>query len=154
MKISTSIDIKSSPEVVFGWLASPEKAMTWMSSVSKTEMLDERLGLVGSTFREIVEEAGGSMEMHGTVTGFEPLRSISFHLSSRVNVLDVKYCIEQIPGGVRVVEDADVAWRFPVSVLSIFIGAKIKQGILEQLRGEFNKLKELCEAESRPQMSS
>jgi hypothetical protein len=148
MKISTFVDIESTPEVVFGWLARPERAMEWMSSVSRTEILQQTPGMVGTTFREVVEEQGGSMEMHGTVTGFEAPRSISFHLSSTVNVLDVSYRVEPTASGVRVVEDSDIRWKFPVNVMSIFIGGKMKQGILAQLQAEFSKLKALCEAES------
>ncbi len=145
MKISTSIDIHSTPEAVFGWLSRPEKAMEWMTSVSKTEILEEKAGMVGTTFREVVEDDSGSMEMRGTITAYEPLHSISFHLGSRVNALDVTYCIEPIAGGVRVIEDADVQWKFPVNIYGLFAGEKLRQGILAQLQDEFRKLKALCE---------
>ncbi len=148
MKISTSIEIHSTPEVVFGWLSRPEKTMAWMTSVSRTELLEETAGMVGTTFREVVEDDSGSIEMRGTITGYEPLHSISFHLSSRVNALDVTYCVEPIPGGVRVTEDAKVDWRFPVNVLSLFAGEKLRHGILSQLEGEFRKLKQLCEEDA------
>jgi hypothetical protein len=39
MKISYTIDILRPPEEVFLWIGSPEKAMVWMTSVSKTEFL-------------------------------------------------------------------------------------------------------------------
>ena len=150
MKISTFVDIQSTPELVFGWLARPERATQWMSSVSRTEILQETPGMVGTSFREVVEDEGGSMEMHGTVTSFEPPRSISFHLSSKVNVLDVSYRVEPTTNGVRVIEDSDIRWKFPVNIMSIFLGEKMKQGILAQLQAEFSRLKELCEAESVP----
>jgi hypothetical protein len=51
MKMSYSIDINSTPETVFSWLERPEKAMAWMNSVSKTEMLHETPDMVGSIFR-------------------------------------------------------------------------------------------------------
>lgn len=145
MKISTSVEIHSTPEIVFGWLSRPEKAMEWMTSVSKTEMLDEKPGMVGSTFRELVQDESGSMEMRGTVTAYQPPRSISFHLASRVNALDVTYCVEPIPGGVRVAEEADVQWKFPVSAYALLFGERLKQGVLAQLQDEFSKLKALCE---------
>jgi len=149
MKISSSIDIRSTPEVVFGWLEKPEKAMAWMTSVSKAEILHETQQRVGTTFRETVEEDGNAIEIHGAITGFEPGKSISFHLGSRVNTLDVKYSVEEIPGGVRVAEDAEVRWKFPVNIYSMFFGEKIRQGILAQLRNEFGRLKKLCEEDIR-----
>ena len=83
MKLSYSIDINSTSETLFGWLGRPEKAMHWMTSVSKTEMLHETPNMIGTTFREIVEEDGQGIEMEGVVTGYEPNKFISFHLNSQ-----------------------------------------------------------------------
>jgi uncharacterized protein YndB with AHSA1/START domain len=146
MKISSSIDIRSTPEVVFGWLSRPEKAMEWMTSVSRTEILEEKPGLVGTAFREVVQDESGALEMRGVVTACEPPRSISFRLASRLNALDVTYCVELAPGGVRLTEEADVRWKFPVSVYSLLFGQRLRRGVLAQLQDEFNKLKALCEA--------
>jgi uncharacterized protein YndB with AHSA1/START domain len=145
MKISCSVDIESAPEAVFGWLEEPEKAMLWMTSVSKAQILHEAPGRVGTTFREVVEDEGGAMEMQGTITGFEPGRSISFHLSSKVNALDVTYSVEAIANGTRVVEYAEIRWKFPVSIYATFFGEKMRQNITAQLQEEFSRLKELCE---------
>jgi hypothetical protein len=154
MKISYAIEIKSSPEVVFGWLEKPEKAMVWMTSVSKTEILHETTEMVGTTFREVVEEEGGAIEMQGCITGYQSNKSISFHLNSKVNIVDVKYCIEEIREGVRLVEQANIQWKFPINILSMIIGDKIKQNVTAQLRGEFNKLKELCEGDATNERSA
>ena len=145
MKIASSIDIKSSAEVVFGWLENPEKAMQWMTSVSGGEILHETPGRVGTTFREVVEDEGGSIEMHGMITGFEVDKSIAFHLESRVNIVDVEYRVEKIDEGTRLAYHANVKWKFPVNIISIFIGNKMRQSILAQLQDELSKLKELCE---------
>lgn len=42
--------------------------MTWMSSVTKTEILNETPDMVGTTFREIVAENGQGTELHGVIT--------------------------------------------------------------------------------------
>ncbi|MEJ2740739.1 MAG: hypothetical protein P8105_13090, partial [Dehalococcoidia bacterium] len=81
MKLTYSIDINSKPEKVFYWLGTPEKAMTWMTNVSKTEMLRETPYMIGTTFREIIEENGRSTEMCGMVTGYRENRLLAFHLS-------------------------------------------------------------------------
>ena len=41
MEISYTIDINATPEKVFYWLGNPERAMVWMTSVTKTELLHE-----------------------------------------------------------------------------------------------------------------
>lgn len=148
MRICSSIDINSARDTVFAWLEQPEKAMAWMTSVSKAEILHETPGRVGTTFREVMEEDGQHLEMRGSITAFEPGRSISFHLSSRVNTLDVTYPVEEIAGGVRLAESADVRWQFPVNLYALFFSEKMRQGILAQLKEEFGRLKQLCEAGS------
>jgi uncharacterized protein YndB with AHSA1/START domain len=145
MKISFSIDINSTPATVFGWLEEPEKATKWMTSVTKTEILHETPERIGTTFREVVEEDGSGVELQGVITDFKPNKSISFHLDSRVNVVDVEYCVEEIQNGTRLTQNANVRWKFPVNVISIFMGVKIKQHISAQSQKEFEKLKELCE---------
>jgi uncharacterized protein YndB with AHSA1/START domain len=145
MKISFSIDINSTPATVFGWLEEPEKATKWMTSVTKTEILHETPERIGTTFREVVEEDGSGVELQGVITDFKPNKSISFHLDSRVNVVDVEYYVEETQNGTRLTQNANVRWKFPVNVISIFMGVKIKQNISAQSQKEFEKLKELCE---------
>jgi hypothetical protein len=146
MKFTYSIQIKSKPEVVFAWIANPERAMRWMKSVSKTEMLHETPEMVGSTFREIVSEDGQGVEMLGTVTEYEVNKTIGFHLESKVNIVDVTYHIEP-NGNTRITQDACIRWKFPINVISIFAASKFKQNLLSQAAGEFGALKRLCERE-------
>lgn len=148
MKISFSIDINSPPAKVFGWLEKPEKAVKWMTSVAKTEILHETSERVGTTFRETVEEKGKGVELQGVITDYKPNKSISFHLNSRVNVVDVEYYVEAVQNGTRLTQNANVRWKFPINMISIFGGEKIKQGISAQSQKEFEKLKELCESMS------
>ena len=145
MKIYSTLEIKSTPKVVFGWLENPEKAMMWMTSVAGGEILHETADRVGTTFREVVEDENGSIEMQGMITGFDADKSIAFHLESKVNIVDVEYCIEEIYEGARLVYRANIQWKFPMNIVSTFLGNKIRKNIVAQLQDELNKLKELCE---------
>lgn len=147
MEISSAVTIKSTPGEVFGWLENPEKAMAWMTSVSGGEILHETPERVGTAFREVVEDESGSIEMRGTISGFEAEKMIAFHLESRVNIVDVEYRVEKTTDGARLEYHANVKWKFPVNIISIFMGNKMRQSITSQLEDELNKLKELCESE-------
>jgi len=147
MEISSTIKINSTPQIVFSWLENPDNAREWMTSVSEGEILHETTDRVGTTFREVVQDEGGSIEMHGFISGFEQDKSIAFHLESRVNIVDVKYRIDEIPEGVNLKYKAYVRWKFPVNIISIFIGKKMQQNITAQLEDELKKLKELCESD-------
>jgi hypothetical protein len=116
-----------------------------MNGVAEAEVIDEKPGMVGSTFRERVEENGDGIEMQGTVTAFEPNRRISFHLESRVNELDVDYRVEELGDLVRLTVTSDIHWRFPANVTSVFFGGKMKAKIMEESEWEFGRLRELCE---------
>jgi uncharacterized protein YndB with AHSA1/START domain len=140
------VDIKSDLETVWPWLADPEKAMVWQTNVAGGEIIDQKPGMVGTTFRERVEEGGGGMDMEGSITAFEPNRRIAFHLESRVNKVDVDYCIAAVGDVVRLTVTSDVKWLFPVNVMSTFAGRTIRRRIVAQYDEEFARLKGLCEA--------
>lgn len=119
--------------------------MAWMSSVSKTELLHETTDMVGTTFREIVEESGRWTELHGVVTDYRPNQLIAFHLSGKFNVVDVEYRLEEIENRTRLTQNANIRFKSFMKVLSILIGPMFKKKIMDQLQKEFAKLKELCE---------
>ncbi|MGD0248626.1 MAG: SRPBCC family protein [Candidatus Limnocylindrales bacterium] len=145
MHLLFEVDIESELETVFSWLADPERAMVWMTSVAGGEIIDRKPGMVGTTFRERVEEDGGGIEMHGSITAFEPNHRISFHLESRVNKLDVEYRIDAVGDVVRLTVASDIKWLFPVNLVSAFAGRTIKRKIVAQSNEEFGRLKQLCE---------
>lgn len=144
MKFNYSVDIQATPEIVFAWIGKPEKAMQWMTSVTKTEMLIETPEMVGSTFRETVSEGGEGIEMLGKITEYQANKSISFHLESRVNHVDVEYRLNEIPNGTRLTQDANIRWKFPVNIVSALAGGTFLQKLLTQAQQEFGRLKALC----------
>jgi hypothetical protein len=64
----------------------------------------------------------GTMKISSAI---EINRSRAFHLQSKVNSVDVEDAIEEMPAGVRLVEQANVQWKFPVNVLSVLLGKKM-----------------------------
>jgi uncharacterized protein YndB with AHSA1/START domain len=95
MRISNVIEIRNTPEIVFSWLVDPRRAIQWMTSVSKTEIIEETSDKIGTTFREIVEENGYETELRGIVTDFVLNKRITFHLEGDFNVVDVSYSLEE-----------------------------------------------------------
>jgi uncharacterized protein YndB with AHSA1/START domain len=148
MHLVLEVDIDSDAETVFSWLATPERARVWMTSVAETEMIEVKEGMVGSTFRERVEEGGGGVNMQGSVTAFDPNRRISFHLDSRVNSLDVDYRVDAFAAHAHLTVTSDIQWRFPVNLASVFFGRTMKTKIIWQSTQELARLKALCEARS------
>ena len=70
--------------------------MVWQTNVSKTEILEKTPNWIGTTFRETIEEGGGSTEMQGVVTDYKENQSLAMHMSGKYNVVDVEWRIKEM----------------------------------------------------------
>jgi hypothetical protein len=145
MRIKYTNEILKSPEVVFPWIAEPNKAMQWQKNVKAAEILIDKSEVVGTTFKEEIQEDGNSLEMRGVITKYIKDQIIAFHLESKIHKVEVSYSLEGDKKSTRVTVDARINWKFPLNLLSLFIGRKMKTGIAEQLKTEIFELKRLCE---------
>ena len=145
MNISITIDIKNSPDKVFYWLDDPSRTIKWMTSVSKTEIVSQTPGMVGTTFRERVEEDGRGTELRGVVTDFVSNQRLAFHLESDFNTVDVSYTLEEQGELTRLSQTAKIHFKGWLKVFSILFGPLFKRKITNQARSEFARLKALCE---------
>ncbi|UCH51924.1 MAG: SRPBCC family protein [Chloroflexota bacterium] len=148
MKLSYTMDFKCTPEQVWYWLGTPERAMKWQTNISKTEILEETPNMIGTTFRETIEENGSGVEMQGIVTDYKENESLAMHMSGKYNVVDVEWRIEEMGEYTRLTLYSDIRFKSLVKILSIFMRPVFKKRITEQLRGEFARLKELCERDN------
>ncbi|MDI6815632.1 MAG: SRPBCC family protein [Actinomycetota bacterium] len=145
MRILNTIEIKNTPEKIGYWLGDPSRAMEWMTSVTKTEIIKEVPGMVGTTFREFVEEDGRGTELRGVITGFVPEKRLAVHLEGDFNSVDASYTLEQKGEITQVSQDAEVHFKGLLRVISIVTGPIFKRKVTRQAQSEFAKLKELCE---------
>jgi hypothetical protein len=146
MNISFSTSIQRHPCEVFAWIDDPDKAMRWQKGVKGGTITRETPERVGTTFTETLEEDGQTLEMIGTITGYQAGRSIAFHLESRLHAVDVTYTVAPEAGGSLVRIDTSIRWKFPFNIMMVFIGAKARAGIIAQTRSELAELKRLCES--------
>ena len=149
MKIKHAIDIKSSPEKVWYWLGNPERAKVWQTNVSKTEIIKQTPDMIGTTFRETIEEKGSGTEREGIVIDYRENQALAMHLSGKYNVVDVKWLIEEMGEHTRLTVDSDIRFKSFIKVLSVLIGPVFKKNAIKQLHLELVKLKELCESDNR-----
>lgn len=145
MKIAYEAVISQSPLVVFPWIAEPEKAMQWQKNVKRGEILIEQPDVIGTTFTEIIEENGNQLEMTGTITEYVENELIAFHLDSRIHELNVTYSLEAANDHTRYQVEAKIRWKFPMNIIRLFMGRKMKSQLAQQLDGETLELKRLCE---------
>lgn len=147
MKIMCACDIARPPEIIFPWLAEPAKAMQWQTNVKQGEILVNAPDVVGTRFKEVIQEDSGRLEMYGEITKYIENRIIEFHLESRIHRLDVSYSLDPNDGHTKIMVDAAIHWKFPMNVMSTLIGNKMKKNISDQLESELLVLKQICETE-------
>ena len=145
MKIVNKIKINATPEEVFHWLADPDRAMEWMTSVTGSEIIHETPDRVGTTFREYIEENGRGIEMRGVVTEFVPNERFAVHLESDINTVEVSFTLGEEEGMTLLTQNVDLRLKGMLKVLSVFLRSSIKKKIRAQAENEFANLKQLCE---------
>ncbi|MCG8056204.1 MAG: SRPBCC domain-containing protein [Candidatus Thiodiazotropha endolucinida] len=145
MRIASQTEILRPPEIVFPWISEPEKAMKWQKNVKRGDIIERKPGVVGTTFKELIEEDGKSLEMYGIITRFDENKNIGFHITSKIHEFDVDYLLELVSNSTKVTIEANIEWKFPMNVISLFFGKKMKNKIARELDAELNELKILCE---------
>ena len=145
MNITVAADIFCKPERVFPWIADPDKAMRWQKGVKGGEIIKETPEKTGTTFREEMEEKGKRLVMYGEITGYVRDKSMSFHLESNIHRVDVTYSIEWKDNRSILTAESTIRWKFPMSIINLFIGGRIREGILRRTESELAELKRLCE---------
>ena len=145
MKITYYMDFNCTPERVWYWLGTPERAVMWQTNISKTEILQEKPGWIGTTFRETIEENGRGIEMEGVVTDYSENKVLAMHLRGKYNIVDVQWLIEGRGKHTRLTQNSYIRFRSFLSISSIILRPVFRRNILRQLEEEFLRLKELCE---------
>jgi len=149
MRIAYENEILKPPEIVFPWLAEPEKAMIWQKNVKGGEIILNKPEIIGTTFKEIIEEDGRSLEMYGTITRYIKDKIIGFHIKSKIHEFEVGYSVEETEKGTKISIEAIIRWKFPMNVISLFIGKKMEAGLIKQIESEIIELKKICETDSK-----
>src|SRR5512136_1242738 len=116
MRVECENIISRPPKAVFPWIAEPDKAMKWQKNVKGGEVLVSKPGMVGTTFKETIEENGHSLEMHGSITEYVENRVIGFHLESRIHTVEVSYSLQETNTQTRISIMANIRWKFPLNI--------------------------------------
>lgn len=149
MKFTVTIDILQTPEELFSWLAEPQKAKLWQKGVKDETIIKETKEKIGTTFKEVIEENGKSLEMTGVITDYKQDKLIAFHLKSKIHSVDVIYSILRDESKSILTVESKIIWKFPMNVISLIIGKKIRNGIIKQTEFELKELKKQVETKEK-----
>jgi len=70
---------------------------------------------------------------------------MSFHLESKIHRVDVSYSIVWHDDKSTFAMESTIHWKFPMNIVTLIMGRKIREGILQQTGTELAELKRLCE---------
>jgi uncharacterized protein YndB with AHSA1/START domain len=146
MRVSAEILIRKQPEEVFPWIAEPAKAAQWQPDVKESETLRKTPEMIGTTFMERIEENGDGLDLYGSITEFEQNERIGFRLQSKVHDFSVSYSVEAVRLKAKVAVDAEIRWKFPMNLVGLLAGKKMRAGLQRQTEMELQELKNDCES--------
>ena len=121
----------------------------WQKGVKDGVIIKETKEMIGTTFKEEMEENGKSLEMNGVISDYKKNKLIAFHLESKIHNVDVIYSIDGDENKSILKAESTIKWKFPMNIICLLIGNKIKKGILKQTECEFKELKKICEMNER-----
>jgi len=145
MKITVSDHISETPEKIFPWIENPEKAKQWQKNVKGGSTIKKDSEIVGTTFTETIEQNGRELTMSGTITRYQKNSHIGFHIESKIHSFDVSYILKKDGQLTNIAIEADIQWKFPMNIISFFMGEKITNNITKDLENEIKELKILVE---------
>lgn len=141
MRFRHSVLIKCEPEVVFGWIEDPNRARRWQPDVAGGEVLRAEPGMVGTQFREVLQDDRGRVEMHGRITEFQPGTSMAVRLKGGGMTVTARYQVSPHPAGTLL--HADQSLSLPG--LARLLEPLIRRRVAAPARADLQRLKHLCE---------
>lgn len=145
MRTEISVDIDRPLEPVFEHTTGD--VTQWSEVCIRDEPIEERPGVVGSTFRLVTSENGREMEFTGEVVEHEPPKRSRVVLVGPAFDLDVLYTFEPVGAGTRVTQTSEVTGRGFFKLLLPLMGWMMRRSACKSQAHELDGLKRFCEAQ-------
>lgn len=143
MQTEGSVEIDAPIDDVFR--LTTEHVAEWSIVVVEDEVIEEKPGHIGTTFRSVTEDHGKRMEFDGVVTVNEPPTFHEAELTGKYFDLKAAYTFEDLSGRTRVTQTSVV---FPKGLMKAFFflcGWMMNKANCDAIDKELNSLKQFCE---------
>ncbi len=117
----------------------------WSLTVIENEVLEEKPGGVGTTFRTLTEDHGRRMEFQGVVTRHEPPTASAVNLKGPSFDIDAEYFFEDLAGRTRVTQRSIVHGKGFFKLMLGLCGWMMKSSARKAVEAELGNLKRLLE---------
>lgn len=112
--------------------------------VVEDEVLEERPGGVGTTFRTLTQERGKRMESRGVVTRHDPPKRHAVRLTGQMIDIEAEYLFENLSGRTRVTQGSEVFAKRLLRHLMPLFGWAVRKSTRKAQEAELNSLKRFC----------
>lgn len=146
MRSEQSIEIGKPIEEVFD--VTVNRVPEWSVIVVEDEMIDEKPGGVGSTFRVVTEDHGRRMEFDGLVTVHQPPTAHTVEMKGRQFDIEAAYRFEDLSGRTRVTQVSTVHPKGVFKVMFALFGWMMRKSSCEAQARELASLKQLAEGQA------
>lgn len=126
----------------------------WSIVCVEDEVIDQKPGEVGTTFRMVTEERGQRIEFRGVVQAYEPPTRSVAHLESKQFDIDVEYLFADVGGRTRVIQRSAVTGKGMIKVMFVLFGWLMKKSSCKAQESELASLKRHCEARGQSDASA
>ena len=110
-------------------------------------MLHAEPGMVGTEFREVLQDNRGRVEMHGRITEFHPGTSMAVLLEGQGMTVTARYEVSPHPAGTLLHVEQSLALPGRVARL---LEPLIRRRVATRARADLQRLKQLCESAPAP----
>jgi len=147
VRFEHSIVIRCAPEVVFSWVEDPARARQWQPDVAGSQVLHAEPGVVGTEFREVLQDDRGRVEMHGRITEFQPGTSMAVLLKGQGMMVTARYEVSPHPAGTLLYVEQSLSLPGRMARL---LEPLIRRRVATRARADLQRLKHLCESAPAP----
>jgi hypothetical protein len=148
MRAQVSVEIDRPIDEVFDFTIT--HVAEWSITVIEDEVIEEKPGHVGTTFRCLTESQGRKMEFQGVITKYDcPTLSASY-LTGDAFDIDVEYAFEDVSGKTRVTQTSIVIPKGFTKVFFILFGWAMNKSNCSAAENELQNLKHILESREEP----
>lgn len=122
----------------------------WSQVVIRDEVIEEKPGMVGTTFKTVTLNGGSgskqTMEFEGVVTHHQPPHLHAIQMSGKAFDIEAVYKFEDLGDRTRVTQLSDVTGKGIFKYILKFLGGFMKKASCEALDRELDSLRRFCES--------
>jgi hypothetical protein len=143
MQSERSIEIDRPIDQVFR--LTHEDVAQWSIVVVEDEVIEEKPGGVGTTFRTVTEDHGKRMEFQGVITAYDPPYAFAVELTGQMFDIEAAYTFEALGSRTKVTQFSKVQGKGFMKLFFLACGWMMNKANCDAQDKELNSLKQYCE---------